>query len=618
MNGSTITEINQALQRNILSGRQYEKYMPLSNCSSVSLGEGTTEFGIKKMLLWAKKYQHHTKQLAPALKGSNLEQTCKNIHHFLYWHIQYKIDEQTQQLRSPACSWSTRFYGIDCKSYTIFASTILSNLGIAHFMRRIRQPHHLEDTYTHVYVIVPKNGKNKNNGYYTIDGTIGHFGEVPYLQASDHYVDGKPQAGMGVHLVGYNRKNNAGLGTIAYTSWANGMCGTFQNAYVVGLGNAQVATKAQGEQQQKPKEIEDILYDLIVKLTGNAEILKQKFIQMKKNKAINKVKAVTTTAKVALKVAKYGGAVLPTAPISAAALELTETLVSVVELGAQIYIMFFYDPCAGAFYNASDIGPRLVHEFIGSFSLCCTSIKNAIISGTPASASIALNEMLKQTDLGVAHYDHEIKTHDGGECSRIALEAYSEFVKFVKGQVDDYFKRLTGIVKDQFNMIFQERQASTNERTWYFIVPVNHNPITAKYRTVRFAIWNENARAVLPYGLDFDFELWAGQNRKYLNDYYKDGRGNRYYTEILPFKRRILDIRMREWSSTDFLLDEEERLREYEMIPLYLKYDTDYKKSLDRKFELEVEAYNENLRAAEKELQDVISTRVEQCELPLN
>ena len=89
-------------------------------------------------------------------------------------------------LRSPACSWASRHSGIDCKSYTIFGSTVLLNMGIKHYMRRIVQPSH-PDGYTHVYLVIPKNQKtaNLNSGYYLIDGTINTEQELPYLKHDD-------------------------------------------------------------------------------------------------------------------------------------------------------------------------------------------------------------------------------------------------------------------------------------------------------------------------------------------------------------------------------------------------------------------------------------------------
>ncbi|MBE7646245.1 hypothetical protein F7644_09620 [Tenacibaculum finnmarkense genomovar ulcerans] len=184
--------INQALYRNIKSGQQYAHLMPYSNCSSTKLTTGDTKAAIDNMAIWSKKYQNHTKNIAVTFAGKSTKETAISIHSFLYHHFQYKIDGLNQELRSPACSWASRQNGIDCKSYSIFASTILLNLGIHHFLRRIKQS--ATAGYSHVYVIVPKNQKNPKNlklGYYTIDGTLAGIKEPDFYQKSDVFMSAK-------------------------------------------------------------------------------------------------------------------------------------------------------------------------------------------------------------------------------------------------------------------------------------------------------------------------------------------------------------------------------------------------------------------------------------------
>lgn len=131
--------INQRLRRNIRSGDGYTAFMPFSDCSSKRmLGYGDTSFAIDNMAKTAQEYQHQTQALTQHFfsrypLGDTLK---KAINDFLYWHIQYSIDGDAQLLRSPACSWASRYEGVDCKSYSIFASCILLNLGISHYMRR--------------------------------------------------------------------------------------------------------------------------------------------------------------------------------------------------------------------------------------------------------------------------------------------------------------------------------------------------------------------------------------------------------------------------------------------------------------------------------------------------
>ena len=183
----TADEINRGLHREVRTGALYGAFMPPSDCSSTKLGNGDTSFAIQNMAKTARKYQHHTRDLTlKFFSGMPLEKLCNDIHQFLYWHFQYSIDGDKQLLRSPACSWLSRFDGIDCKSYSIFASTILLNAGIKHYMRRIKQAMN-PNGFTHVYVVVPKNQKTANlaQGYYVIDGTINTMKELPYLEKDD-------------------------------------------------------------------------------------------------------------------------------------------------------------------------------------------------------------------------------------------------------------------------------------------------------------------------------------------------------------------------------------------------------------------------------------------------
>lgn len=182
----TTVQINEQLYRPILSGKQFDQLMPSSKCQVTPLGSGDTGFAIKKMALWANKYVDHTEILAPKLDKGNLEDTVNAIQDFLYNHIQYKIDESDQNLLSPACAWEIRETGTDCKSYSIFGSTILLNLGIKHYLRRIKQAQ-MPEAFTHVYIVVPVNQKSGslNDGYFTIDGTIQYNNELPFIENDD-------------------------------------------------------------------------------------------------------------------------------------------------------------------------------------------------------------------------------------------------------------------------------------------------------------------------------------------------------------------------------------------------------------------------------------------------
>ncbi len=188
--------INLALYRPIVTDSKYDKYFENVSCNSSFLGEGTTTDGLKLMADWAKKYQYQTKQISKDLERNSVPETVNTIYNFLYNYIQYNADGYEQTLKSPACSYKMRFTGIDCKSYSLFASTILSNLSIPHKFRKVVQPS-TPYRWSHVYVVVDYNGKEL-----IIDGA-NHFNtEVDYLQKYDMKIQEQslPYHGMNASL----------------------------------------------------------------------------------------------------------------------------------------------------------------------------------------------------------------------------------------------------------------------------------------------------------------------------------------------------------------------------------------------------------------------------------
>lgn len=188
--------MDEFLFRHLKKGSQYQSLFPSSACERVVLGKGDTDYSIEKMVEWILENQHQTLKVSKLLEKSSLQDTCLSIHDFLYWHFQYKADLSDQLLRSPACAWKQRVDGIDCKSYSIIASSILLNLGINHYIRKVAYT--APDEFTHVYVIVPKNQQTNNldDGYYMIDGTINTMEEPYYLEAKDEFMSGLSHFGL--------------------------------------------------------------------------------------------------------------------------------------------------------------------------------------------------------------------------------------------------------------------------------------------------------------------------------------------------------------------------------------------------------------------------------------
>lgn len=70
-----------------------------------------------------------TKALAPSFKGKSERETCRRIHDFLMG-LRYKADGNDQNIKLPSALLKSKI--ADCKSYSLFTSAILSNLGIPH------------------------------------------------------------------------------------------------------------------------------------------------------------------------------------------------------------------------------------------------------------------------------------------------------------------------------------------------------------------------------------------------------------------------------------------------------------------------------------------------------
>ncbi|MFN3908270.1 MAG: transglutaminase-like domain-containing protein [Flavobacterium sp.] len=166
------------LHREIKSGREFEGLFPPSLQTKTKLGTGDTSLTIELMIDMIQKTLGQTKKVAKKLQKSSLKETIKSVHQFLYWHFQYKADGTAQMLHSPSRSWENRHIGIDCKSYTILASSILSNLGIKHSIRKIKQPAFNPNQFTHVYVYVPAENM-------IIDGTILENKEPAFVEKKD-------------------------------------------------------------------------------------------------------------------------------------------------------------------------------------------------------------------------------------------------------------------------------------------------------------------------------------------------------------------------------------------------------------------------------------------------
>lgn len=180
-------------KRNIKPGTEYDQYF---NLGSVKNKEKTVKNGDQKDTLavmekLVKANQHQTKRIADKLKGNNLINTLSNLWHFLYEHVQYTLDKDgVEQLRTPLRTWSDRAAGVDCDCYSIFISSVLTNLGIPHAFRMTKY----SGDWQHVYVVVPKDGKQTSlqahATYFVVDPVKDQFNaEHPYSLKFDRFMN---------------------------------------------------------------------------------------------------------------------------------------------------------------------------------------------------------------------------------------------------------------------------------------------------------------------------------------------------------------------------------------------------------------------------------------------
>ena len=168
--------------RPISEGDRFNKYFNKpDDTDRVIIEDGEVEQTVELMKKVVWRYLSDTSKIAEYLKGKTLRGTCENIWNFLYHHIQYKLDKKgLEQLRRPNRSWAERKTGIDCDCFSIFVSSILTNLKIGHLYRITK---YNQDVYQHVYIIVPIPSTDK---YYTIDCVLSRFNyEKPFKQQKD-------------------------------------------------------------------------------------------------------------------------------------------------------------------------------------------------------------------------------------------------------------------------------------------------------------------------------------------------------------------------------------------------------------------------------------------------
>lgn len=119
---------------------------------------------------------------ATAFKGRTVEQTAQNIWNFLKNNIEYEIDPDDWQLLRLAPRFVKDGKG-DCKSYSLFAASVLSALGLpvnfvfTNYVSKAGKLPNPQNVPTHVYVTT----RDQHGRRIIIDGVYNYFNrEKPY------------------------------------------------------------------------------------------------------------------------------------------------------------------------------------------------------------------------------------------------------------------------------------------------------------------------------------------------------------------------------------------------------------------------------------------------------
>lgn len=188
------------LLRDVTTSKKYDTYFKNSRCEVVSQGFGNTDKTLKVLKKLTYEYQQDTKKLTKKFfKTQNLQQLVTQINNWLFSTFQYKVGGFEQNISSPNCAYSKRFDGIDCKTYSLIAGTILLNKGINFNFRKSKQQGESSDKWTHVYLTIPVNQQTNNlkEGYYLIDGTVAYPNENQVVKTKDIFMADKfPHYGL--------------------------------------------------------------------------------------------------------------------------------------------------------------------------------------------------------------------------------------------------------------------------------------------------------------------------------------------------------------------------------------------------------------------------------------
>lgn len=219
-------------KRRLKDGREFDHlFPPPSETETTIIKSASVEDTMDLIRKALPQTEWQTEKIAKVLKGRTLEETCSNIWHFVYQHIQYRRDKEgVEQVRSPRRAWWDRKDGVDCDCYTVFILSILRTLKIHCLARITKYPKRYPEVprWQHVYPIVPKLGhlhdySDERDRYIVIDCVKDRFDdEQPYLECKDYDMrldyldglDGEEQEDETIEFADYDNVDLADLASI--------------------------------------------------------------------------------------------------------------------------------------------------------------------------------------------------------------------------------------------------------------------------------------------------------------------------------------------------------------------------------------------------------------------
>lgn len=219
-------------KRRLKDGREFDHlFPPPSETDTTIIKSASVEDTMNLIRKALPQTEWQTEKIAKVLKGRTLEETCSNIWHFVYQHIQYRRDKEgVEQVRSPRRAWWDRKDGVDCDCYTVFILSILRSLKIDCHARITKYPKMYPEVprWQHVYPIVPKPGHqadyiDERDRYIVIDCVKDRFDdEQPYLECKDYDMrldyldgfDGEEQEDETIQFADYDNVDLADLASV--------------------------------------------------------------------------------------------------------------------------------------------------------------------------------------------------------------------------------------------------------------------------------------------------------------------------------------------------------------------------------------------------------------------